>query len=265
MEKLIQASQYIKDKTNFMPKIGMILGSGLGDIADNLENSQSFEYKDIPNMPISTVEGHKGRFVVTENVIYMQGRFHYYEGYSMNEVTLPVRLMKLLGVEVLIITNAAGGINPNFKVGDLMLITDHINMMGNNPLIGKNLDDLGERFPDMSNCYNSDLRHLVKEVAKECSIELQEGVYFANTGPSYETPAEVKMGRILGGDAVGMSTAPEAIVANHCKMKVIGISCITNMATGMGHDTLNHDEVIETSKEVKPRFIKLINSIIEKL
>ena len=214
-------------------------------------------------MPVSTVEGHKGRFVLTESLICMQGRFHFYEGYSMEEVTFPIRLMKLLGVETIIITNAAGGINSSFSPGDLMIINDHINFMGTNPLIGKNLNDYGERFPDMSNCYDKGLYEMVKDIAKKKGISLQEGVYCAVTGPSYETPAEVRMIGVLGGDAVGMSTVPEAIIANHSQVKVIGISCITNMAAGVSKTPLSHQEVIETSEKVKDKFTFLVEGIIE--
>lgn len=265
MEKIYEAAGYIKERSSYNPKIGLILGSGLGEFADRLENADVFDYKTIPNMPVSTVEGHKGRFVVTEELICMQGRFHFYEGYSMEEVTFPIRVMKLLGVETIIVTNAAGGINSCFLPGDLMLINDHINFMGTNPLIGRNLDHFGERFPDMSNCYNKKLGEIAKEAGKDKGVALKEGVYCAMTGPNYETPAEVRMIKVLGGDAVGMSTVPEVVTAVHSKMNVIGISCITNMASGVTENSLDHQEVIETSERVKEKFILLIEGIIEKL
>lgn len=221
------------------------------------------------NFPISTVEGHAGKLVIGnfqgKQVVAMQGRFHFYEGYEMNDVTFPVRVMKLLGVKTLIVTNAAGAVNADFNPGDLMLITDHINLSGRNPLMGKNLDDFGPRFPDMSNAYDKDLRNKVKEIANNIGITLQEGVYAMFSGPTYETPAEVRMARILGGDAVGMSTAPEVVVANHCGLKVIGVSCMTNMAAGILDQPLCHEEVMETSNKVKETFIKLMTNIIKNI
>ncbi|MCQ4727116.1 purine-nucleoside phosphorylase [Anaerotignum faecicola] len=260
--KLNTAAEYIKSKTKFRPKLGIILGSGLGDFGDRLEGAEYCDYKDIPDFPISTVEGHKGRFVITKDLICMQGRFHFYEGYNMEEVTAPVRVMSLLGVDKLIVTNAAGGVNLDFKPGDLMLITDHINFMGTNPLIGKNLDTFGVRFPDMSEGYNKHMIELAKKCASEIGVNIKEGVYFAMTGPSYETPAEIRMVRALGGDAVGMSTAAEVIVANHCGIKTLGISCITNMAAGIAQKSLNHEEVIETSNTAKEKFILLLERIV---
>ena len=223
----------------------------------------------MPNFPISTVEGHEGRLVIGtlqgKTVVAMQGRFHYYEGYKMEEVTFPIRVMKLLGVKTLIVTNAAGAVNTSFKPGDLMIITDHINLSGNNPLIGKNLDLFGPRFPDMSNAYNKELRKIAKNVANSINIDIKEGVYAMMSGPTYETPAEIKMIRILGGDAVGMSTVPEVIVANHCGIKVVGISCLTNMAAGILEQPLNHEEVIETSNKVKNNFITLMKTLIKEI
>ena len=195
----------------------------------------------------------------------MEGRFHYYEGYKMNEVTFPIRVMKLLGVKTLIVTNAAGAVNTSFTPGDLMIITDHINLSGNNPLIGKNLDLFGLRFPDMSNAYDKELRNLAKKVANSINLNIKEGVYTMMSGPSYETPAEIKMIGILGGDAVGMSTVPEVIVANHCKIKVIGISCMTNMAAGILEQPLNHEDVIEASNKVKNDFIKFMKLLIKEI
>ncbi|MGE4213734.1 MAG: purine-nucleoside phosphorylase [Anaerotignaceae bacterium] len=265
MERLIQASDYIKQRTKYAPKIGVILGSGLGDFGDNLENAEYYDYKDVPNLPVSTVVGHKGRFVVTDKLICMQGRFHFYEGYKLTGVTFPIRLMKLLGVEKLIVTNAAGGVNEAFSAGDLMVITDHINMMGTNPLIGENLEDFGTRFPDMSNGYDKEMIDIAMKAGKKQGLMLKQGVYCAMTGPSFETPAEIRMVRALGGDAVGMSTVPEVITANHCGIKVLGISCITNLAAGVSQQPLNHVEVIETTQRVKEKFIDLLRTIVKEV
>lgn len=264
-ERLLQSAAYIKERTSYSPKIGVILGSGLGDFGDHLESAEYYNYKDIPHLPVSTVMGHKGRFVVTEKLICMQGRFHFYEGYALTDVTFPVRVMKLLGVEKLIVTNAAGGVNTEFSAGDLMIITDHINMMGSNPLIGANLDDFGTRFPDMSSGYDKEMMEIAAQAGKEQGLLLKKGIYCAMTGPSFETPAEVRMVRTLGGDAVGMSTVPEVIVANHCGLKVLGISCITNLAAGVSAQPLNHAEVIETTQRVKEKFITLLETIIKKM
>lgn len=265
MERLEQAADYIKGRTKYSPKIGVILGSGLGEFGDSLETAEYYDYKDVPNLPISTVVGHKGRFVVTDKLICMQGRFHFYEGYKLTDVTFPIRLMKLLGVEKLIVTNAAGGVNISFSAGDLMVITDHINMMGTNPLIGENLDNFGTRFPDMSNGYDKEMIEIALKVGKEQGLLLKQGVYCAMTGPSFETPAEIRMVRALGGDAVGMSTVPEVITANHCGIKVLGISCITNMAAGVSEQPLNHAEVIETTQRVKEKFIDLLKAIVQEV
>lgn len=263
MERLKQAADYIKVRSKYSPKIGVILGSGLGEFGDNLENAEYYDYKDVPNLPVSTVVGHKGRFVVTEKLICMQGRFHFYEGYKLTDVTFPIRLMKLLGVEKLIVTNAAGGVNTDFIAGDLMVITDHINMMGTNPLIGANLDNFGTRFPDMSNGYDKEMIEIALTAGQKQGLMLKQGVYCAMTGPSFETPAEIRMVRTLGGDAVGMSTVPEVITANHCGIKALGISCITNLAAGVSQQPLNHAEVIETTQRVKEKFIQLLSAIVE--
>ncbi|MEG0642007.1 MAG: purine-nucleoside phosphorylase [Clostridium sp.] len=269
LKNIETASSYILSKSKYKPEIGLILGSGLGSIADLIEEPEFYPYEELPNFPTSTVEGHAGRLVIGKLegkiVIAMQGRFHFYEGYSMQEVTFPVRVMKLLGVEKLIVTNAAGAVNTNFKPGDLMIITDHLNLSGSNPLMGKNLDTFGARFPDMSTAYAPELREKVKSVAKSLNLDIKEGVYAMMSGPTYETPAEVKMVRILGGDAVGMSTAPEVIVANHSGLKVVGISCLTNMAAGILAQPLNHEEVIETSNMVKNNFIDLMKTLIKEL
>ncbi|WP_315165601.1 purine-nucleoside phosphorylase [Metaclostridioides mangenotii] len=267
--KIVESSNYIKDQLNAEPKIGLILGSGLGSLVDSIEGAVYLNYKDIPNFPVSTVVGHEGRLVAGKlegkYVVAMQGRFHYYEGYSQREVTFPVRVMKELGVEILIVTNAAGGVNRDFVPGDLMIIKDHINFSGNNPLVGPNDDRLGDRFPDMSSGYTGKHIDLAKESAKKLGINIKEGVYMFFSGPNYETPAEVRMARILGADAVGMSTVPEVIVASHSKLDVIGISCITNMAAGILDKPLCHEEVIETTQKVKSDFMKLVRSIVQKL
>ncbi|MEG1870788.1 MAG: purine-nucleoside phosphorylase, partial [Peptostreptococcaceae bacterium] len=246
-DKVQESAKFINDKINIQPKIGLILGSGLGVLADEIQNPIKINYNDIPNFPVSTVEGHEGCLVLGnlegKEVVAMQGRFHYYEGYSQREITFPVRVMKALGVETIIVTNAAGGANTNFKPGDLMIIKDHINLSGSNPLIGANDNRFGPRFPDMSTAYQSKYVNLVKECAKELNMEVQEGVYAFFSGPTYETPAEVRMAQILGADAVGMSTAPEVIVASHSGMEVVGISCITNMASGILDQPLDHEEV----------------------
>lgn len=259
--------KFIKEKIkDFKPEIGIILGSGLGDFADK-HNKIEICYNVIPHFHASKVEGHKGKLVFAEvegkKVVMMQGRYHFYEGYDLSAVTHPVKVMKKLGVKTLIITNAAGAINKDFKPGDLMLIKDHINFMGTNPLIGKNEESLGVRFPDMSDVYNKKLRKLISEKAESIGIDLKEGVYLASTGPSYETPAEIKMFGLWGADAVGMSTVPEAIVANYCGIKVVGVSCLTNYAAGVSEQPLAHSEVIETADRVKTVFEKLLVEIIK--
>ncbi len=266
-QPFIQASDCIQSKYKSLPKIGLILGSGLGILADEIQEAVKIPYHEIPGFPVSTVEGHKGQLVIGElqgvHVVVMQGRFHFYEGYSLDKVTFPVRVMKLLGVEKLIVTNAAGGVNTSFEPGDLMLISDHINNMGQNPLIGPNNSEFGVRFPDMSNAYCKELRDKAKQVASRMGLPIKEGVYVANTGPSYETPAEVRMIRILGGDAVGMSTVPEVIVARHSGIKVLGISCISNMAAGILDQPLTHDEVIETTEKVKESFLTFVKELVQ--
>ncbi|WLR43806.1 purine-nucleoside phosphorylase [Bacillus carboniphilus] len=264
-----QAAKYLKDTFNEAPSIGLILGSGLGVLAEEIENAVKVPYESIPNFPVSTVEGHAGQFVFGrlqgKTVVAMQGRFHFYEGYSLQKVTAPIRVMKELGVQSLIVTNAAGGINESFQAGDLMIISDHINNFGTNPLIGPNDSKQGVRFPDMSTAYDGKLRDLAKQVANELSINIKEGVYVGNTGPTYETPAEIRMLRTLGGDAVGMSTVPEVIVAKHSGLNVLGISCISNMAAGILDQPLSHDEVIETTEKARESFLKLIKTTIERM
>ena len=250
-------------------EIGVILGSGLGDYVEALKNPKVIAYKDIPGFPVSTVAGHAGRWVAGElhgkKVCMMQGRFHAYEGYDLFDVVLPVRVMALLGVKTLIVTNACGGVNLSFNAGDLMLISDFINMSGKNPLTGPNLDEFGPRFPDMSVAYDREHRALAKECAKELGIDLKEGVYCWMNGPCYESPAEIRMCRIIGADAVGMSTVPETIVARHSGMRVLGVSCVTNMAAGILDQPLNHEEVMETSNRVKNSFRGLLDKFIEKM
>ncbi|HSQ88430.1 purine-nucleoside phosphorylase [Romboutsia sp.] len=268
-DKIQESADFIKGKSNTQPKIGLILGSGLGVLADEIQNPVKIKYNDIPNFPISTVEGHAGQLVIGnlegKEVVAMQGRFHYYEGYSQQEITFPVRVMKALGVDTIVVTNAAGGANVNFEPGDLMVIKDHINLSGSNPLIGKNDERFGPRFPDMSTAYKPKYVELVKECAKELNMKIQEGVYAFFSGPTYETPAEVRMAQILGADAVGMSTAPEVIVASHSSMDVIGISCITNMAAGILDQPLDHEEVIETTQKVKSEFLSLVKNVVNKI
>lgn len=265
-DRINEATTYLKDLDITTPKVAIILGSGLGDFAKALEEAKEVKYKDIPGFPISTVIGHEGSlyFGCYQNiqVMLMSGRFHYYEGYSQKEITIPVRVMKNLGIETLIITNAAGGINKDFKEGALMLINDHINLSGSNPLMGPNLDDFGTRFPDMSDVYSKELREKLFDAAKEEGLILTEGIYAMMSGPSFETPAEIKYLRTIGADAVGMSTVPEAIVASHCNMRVLGISCITNMAAGILNQKLTHEEVFETAQRVKTDFKKILELCI---
>lgn len=265
IDKIKQAADFLKKKGLSGQKLGCILGSGLGEYADTLLNSTSISYKGIPYFPVSTVEGHKGKLVFTDKLVCMQGRFHFYEGYNMEQVVFPIRVMALLGIKNLIVTNACGGVNPAFTTGQLMLIKDHINFMGTNPLIGKNLEQIGVRFPDMSEAYYEPYREMAKEKAKLLNISLTEGVYAAFTGPSYETPAEVRMAALLGADAVGMSTVPEVIAANHVGLKVLGISCVTNPAAGVSKAKLSHEEVTAAAERVKPQFLKLLDTVAAEL
>ena len=265
--RISEAYNFIACKGNFAPKIGLILGSGLGDFADTLENPTYIEFNHIPNFPKPTVEGHSGSFVFgTHNgiqVVALKGRIHYYEGYTMQEVTMPVRIMKKFGVDTLVITNAAGGINESFEAGTLMQITDHINYSGDNPLIGYNIDEFGPRFPDCTNIYTKELTEKLGQAANEAGIPLKKGVYIMFSGPNYETPAEIRFCRTIGADAVGMSTVPEAIVAAHAGMNVMGVSCITNAAAGVLDKELNHAEVMEIANKVKGDFTKLLSIAIK--
>lgn len=268
-EKLMTCVESVKAKVDFRPEVALILGSGLGDYADEIEIVQTVDYTDIEGFPTSTVAGHKGRFVFgyvdKTPVVIMQGRVHYYEGYPMFDVVLPTRLMGLLGAKKLILTNAAGGVNFDFKPGDFMMLTDHITTGVPSALIGANLEELGVRFPDMSEVYSTKMQEIVRETAKEQGIDLKEGVYAQFTGPNYETPAEIRMARAWGADAVGMSTACEAMAARHMGMEICGISCITNLAAGMSKEELNHKEVQETADRVAKQFKALITGIITKL
>lgn len=269
LKRIEEAKAFILSKHSEKIQAAIILGSGLGGIVKEIENQKVIKYSDIPGFPESTVKGHAGEIIIGElcgkTVLAMNGRFHYYEGYDMQTVTFPVRVIKALGIENIIITNAAGGMNPNFEPGDLMIITDHINMMGANPLIGVNYEELGPRFPDMSSAYNKQLIALALSSAKALDIKVQQGVYCPVSGPTYETAAELKMLRLIGGDAVGMSTVPEVIVANHMSMKVLGISCITDMAIGDSLEPLDHSRVVETANKAMAKFISLVKEIIEKM
>ncbi|MBS5214525.1 MAG: purine-nucleoside phosphorylase [Clostridiales bacterium] len=265
-EKLMKCYESVRKKVDFVPKVALVLGSGLGDYGDSIQIEQVLDYHDIDGFPVSTVQGHKGRFLFgyVENVpvVIMQGRVHYYEGYPISDVVLPTRLMKMMGAEVLFLTNAAGGVNFDFQAGDFMMITDQISNFVPSPLIGPNEEKLGMRFPDMSEIYDKDLQHVIRAAAGELGIALKEGTYVQLSGPNFETPAEVRMCRILGGDAVGMSTACEAVAANHMGMKICGISCISNLGCGMTDHPLTHIEVQETADRVAPLFKALVTKTI---
>ena len=269
-DKLMNCYRSIRAITDFEPKVGIVLGSGLGDFAEVCVDIKcSVDYSQIEGFPISTVPGHKGRFIFGYvgdcPVVVMQGRVHYYEGYPMTDVVLPTRLMHMLGAKVLFLTNASGGINANFSAGDFMLIEDHISCFVPNPLIGKNIEELGTRFPDMSHVYDPELCNVITDTAKALDIKLQKGIYVQLTGPSFETPAEIRMLRTLGADAVGMSTVIEAIAGNHAGMRVCGISCIANLACGMTDNPLTHEEVQESADKAAPKFRKLVSTAIEKI
>ncbi len=265
-EKLQKCYESFKAKIDFVPEIAIILGSGLGALADEIDVKAVLDYGEIDGFPQSTVPGHKGRFVFGYMdgvpVVIMQGRVHYYEGYSMQDVVLPTRLMKLMGAKVLFVTNASGGVNPSFSAGDFMLITDQIANFVPSPLIGSNFEELGTRFPDMSEIYDKDLREIVINTAKELDIKLQQGIYIQLTGPNFESPAEVRMCRTLGADAVGMSTACETIAANHAGMKICGISCVANLGCGLTENPLTHKEVMEAADKAAPLFKKLIRASV---
>ena len=265
-EKIDKCFESLKSKVDFKPEVAIVLGSGLGDYAEQIQVVQSVEYTEIEGFPVSTVVGHKGKYIFgyikDVPVVAMQGRVHYYEGYPITDVVLPTRLMGLMGAKKLILTNAAGGSNPEFNPGDLMMLTDHIATFVPNPLIGKNIDSLGTRFPDMSEVYSKRIQKIIEECAEKCNVQLKKGVYMQFTGPSYETPMEVRMARCLGADAVGMSTACEAVAARHMGMEVCGISCITNMAAGVLDVVLDHSEVQETAERVSTIFKTLVTEIV---
>ena len=267
--KLEEAQHYLRDRVGSSPELGIILGSGLGSFADLIEEKIAIPYQEIPHFPISTVEGHAGQWVFGKvdgrPIVVMQGRFHYYEGYAMHEVTFPIRVMQGLGVKGLLVTNAAGGINPEFRPGDLILIRDHINMMGDNPLRGANLSRFGPRFPDLSEGYDQEWRQKGLAIMPNYGIRPQEGVYAAMSGPNYETPAEIRFLRTIGADMVGMSTVPEVLVANHGGMRVLGISCVTNMAAGILPQKLNHAEVMETADRVTKQFVSFVRGLVQEL
>lgn len=266
-EKLMGCCECVRKKTDFLPKAAIVLGSGLGDYADNIAVEYELPYSEIDNFPVSTVPGHAGKFIFgyidKVPVVCMKGRVHYYEGYPVSDVVLPIRLMRLLGAEVLFLTNAAGGVNTSFHAGDLMMIKDHISVFAPNPLIGPNIEELGTRFPDMSHVYDKELQNVIVKAAKDNHIFLQEGVYAQLTGPSFESPAEIRMLRGLGCDAVGMSTVVEAIAANHMGMRICGISCICNLAAGMTDKPLSHEEVQEAADMSAPNFKKLVTETVK--
>lgn len=266
-EKLQNCLMCVRKKTDFVPRVAIVLGSGLGDYAEAIDVKCEISYSEIDGFPVSTVPGHAGKFIFGYidgiPVVCMKGRVHYYEGYDVTDVVLPTRLMKLLGAEILFLTNAAGGVNTSFHAGDLMLIKDHISVFAPNPLIGHNIDELGVRFPDMSKVYDRELQDIIRRTAKENNIFLQEGIYAQLTGPSFESPAEIRMLRTLGCDAVGMSTVVEAIAANHCGMRICGISCISNLAAGMSDKPLCHEEVQEAADMAAPKFKRLVTESVK--
>ncbi|MBO6195981.1 MULTISPECIES: purine-nucleoside phosphorylase [unclassified Butyrivibrio] len=267
-EKLLKCKEAVRKVTDFEPDVALVLGSGLGGFAENIKIETEISYSDIPGFPVSTVPGHAGKFIFgylgDKKIVCMKGRIHFYEGYNISDVVLPARLMKMLGAKILFLTNAAGGLGEGFGAGDLMLITDHISVFAPNPLIGPNLDELGPRFPDMSNVYKKDLQDVIRAVAKENGIDLKEGVYCQCTGPSFESPAEIKMLAKLGVSAVGMSTVNEAIAANHMGMRICGVSCISNLAAGISGEPLSHEEVQEAADKAAPLFTKLVSESIKR-
>ncbi len=269
LECINEASLYIKERVDFIPEIGLILGSGLGTLADEIKNPRVIDYKDIPHFPISTVEGHEGRLVIGElegkKVIAMQGRFHYYEGYSLQQITFPVRVMKTLGAKMLLVTNACGAMTKELYPGALMIIEDHINFIGDNPLIGHNYEELGPRFPDMSSAYDKELIKLAENVGNKLDIETKKGVYVAISGPTYCSRAELGMLRKIGGDTIGMSTVPEVIVARHSGLRILGISCVTDMAIADEIVSISHEEVVKVANETRPKFIKLVRGILNEV
>ncbi|GAB6087805.1 purine-nucleoside phosphorylase [Alkaliphilus crotonatoxidans] len=269
IEKINEAKKCLQEKISQQPEVGLILGSGLGDLADEIEDAVVIDYADIPNFPVSTVEGHAGQLIIGrlegKMVMAMKGRFHFYEGYTMTEVTFPVRVMQALGVKLLIVTNACGGLNPKLHPGALMIINDHINFMGTNPLMGKNEPELGPRFPDLSRAYDPQLISLAHEVGNKLAIETFEGVYLAISGPNYFSKAELRMVTRFGADTIGMSTVPEVITAAHGGLKTLGISCVTDMAIPDSLESISHEQVMEVANQTKPKFIKLVKAIIKEV
>lgn len=266
LERIKETASYLKSRMSTQPETAIILGTGLGSLVNEITDKYEIEYEEIPNFPISTVEGHSGKLIFgklgQKDIMAMQGRFHYYEGYSMKEVTFPVRVMKELGIKTLFVSNASGGMNPNFEIGDLMIITDHINQFPEHPLRGKNL--YGDRFPDMSEAYSKELINKAKEIAKEKNIKVQEGVYVGTQGPTFETPAEYKLFRIMGGDAVGMSTVPEVIVANHCNINVFGMSIITDLGVEGKIVEVSHEDVQKAANAVQPLMTDIMRELINR-
>jgi purine-nucleoside phosphorylase len=272
LEQIDKAADAIRKRTSYRPRVGLILGSGLNGLADSVQKAAVIPYGELPNWPVSTVQGHAGRLVIGDlegqTALVMQGRIHFYEGYSMSQITLPVRVMLRLGLEMMLVTNAAGGVNPEFTPGDVMLITDNLNlvaMMGGNPLMGPNIDELGPRFPDMSQAYDRNLMNLARQVASSENIPLREGIYCALSGPSFEGPADLRFLRGIGADAVGMSTVPEVIVARHGGMRVLGLSGISNKANLDGSTATTHEEVIEAGKVITPKIEKIIRGVLRSL
>lgn len=266
LEKIQQTGDFLRNNISDLPKIAIVLGSGLGGLTKEIKVSVSFEYKDIPNFPVSTVVGHGGKLIFGTingvSVMAMQGRFHYYEGYHMQDVTFPIRVMKNIGIETLILSNASGGMNPDFNIGDIMIIRDHINMFPTNPLMGKNYDELGPRFPDMSEVYDKKLIEKAEKIAEKNEIKVQKGVYVGVSGPCFETPAEYKMFRIIGGDVVGMSTVPEAIVARHSNMKCFALSVVTDLGVDGQVCNVSHEEVLEAANKAEPLMTKIIKDLL---
>ena len=267
-EKVAKCVEAIRERTSFVPDVALVLGSGLGNYAENIKIEAEVSYSDIPGFPVSTVPGHAGKFIFgyvgDVKVVCMKGRIHFYEGYDIKDVVLPHRVMKMLGAKILFLTNASGGLGEGFAAGDLMLITDHVSMFAPNPLIGENIDEFGPRFPDMSNVYKKDLQDVIREVAKENGIDLKEGIYAQLTGPSFESPAEIRLLGKLGVSAVGMSTVNEAIAANHMGMRICGVSCISNLAAGLSDSPLSHEEVQEAADKAAPLFTKLVTESIKR-
>lgn len=268
-EKLLKCYESVKDKIPFAPEVALVLGSGLGDYANDIKVEAEIDYHEIEGFPVSTVPGHAGKFIFgyvgDVKVVCMKGRVHYYEGYPISDVVLPERLMKLMGAKTLFLTNASGGINTSFHAGDFMMITDHVSIFAPNPLIGENIEELGTRFPDMSHVYDEELQDIIRNSAKELGISLQEGVYAQLTGPSFESPAEIKLLSKLSVDAVGMSTVVEAIAANHMGMRICGISCVCNLAAGLSENPLTHEEVQAAANEAAPKFKALVTKAIQSM